>query len=290
LNECHDLGRLKIVVAVAQDQDVLQSVKMAEDLGLTDSILVGSGTDIERLTKTLEIKMAQVINEEDENIAANLATEIVSEQKADILMKGLINSSDFLRAVVARKKTPFLSHLGVFEISNRSKLLFMTDGGMNINPDLEQKREILINAINALKCFGIDNPKIAILTANEKVHPKMQSTLDAQELVRMRATGEIMTGIIEGPIALDVAFSPEAAKHKGIQSNISGDVDLFLVHNIETGNIWGKSLIYYSNAKMAGLVVGADYPMVMTSRVETPEGKLNSIAIACLIAGKKSQR
>ena len=154
---------------------------------------------------------------------------------------------------------------------------------MIISPDLDQKKAILINAIRTLNQLGIQAPKIAILAPNEKVSPKMQSTVDAQRLVEMRALGEIPAGIVEGPIALDVAVSQEAAAHKGIQSDISGDVDLYLVHSLDVGNILGKSLMYFAHAKMAGLVIGADYPIVMTSRVETPEGKLNSIALASLM-------
>ena len=147
----------------------------------------------------------------------------------------------------------------------------------------------MLNALHALSRLGIAEPKVAILAANEKVHPKMQSTVDAQQLVLMRENGEIDAGTIEGPVALDVALSAEAAAHKGIQSSIAGDVDLFLVPNIDAGNIWAKSMIYLSAAQMAGVVLGADYPIVLTSRVETPEGKLYSIALACLLFKQESR-
>ena len=291
INKCRELGKCRIVVAAAHDPDVLQAVKMAEEKGLADAILVGNAADISPIIKELGILNAEIVHEKDDITAAKIAVGLIAEHKADILMKGFINSSDFLRAVVSsdnqRKSDSILSHLGVFEIPGQNKLLFMTDGGMIINPDLLQKKAILINAVNALINLGIVNPKVGILSANEKVHPKMQSTVDARELVEMRARGEIPAGIIEGPIALDVAISTDAAKHKGIQSNISGDVDLYLVPNIDAGNIWGKSMIYLSNAKMAGLVIGAEYPIVLTSRAETPEGKLNSIALACLMAKKR---
>jgi len=136
-----------------------------------------------------------------------------------------------------------------------------------------------------LHSLGIPQPKVAVLTANEQISPKMPATTDAKALTDMSVVGELPEGIVEGPIALDVAISPEAAKHKGIVSRVSGEVDLFLMPNIETGNTLGKSLLYYANAKMAGVILGATHPIVLTSRSETPEGKLYSIALACLAAG-----
>jgi len=293
IHKCKELGNFTIAVAVAQDRDVLKAIKAAEVIGLANAILVGKHMEIADIVKELDIRNARIINEEDDIKAAQISVGLLTEHKADILMKGLINTSDFLRAVLeTSKKQPgfIMSHLGVFEIPGQKKLLFMTDGGMNINPDLHQKVGILNNAIKTLNRLGITNPKVAILTANEKVHPKMQSTVDAQELVQMRTNGAIPAGIIEGPIALDVAVSADAAKHKGIQSAVSGDVDLYLVPTIDAGNIWGKSMIYFSSAKMAGLVVGAEYPIVLTSRAETPEGKLNSIALACLTSRSSTER
>jgi phosphate butyryltransferase len=283
---CAKIGKKRIAVAAANDHDVLKAVKMAEDMGLADAILVGSADKVTLKVKELGLRSAVIVGEEDDVRASQLAVGLIREGKADVLMKGLVNTSDFLRAVLEAKKTggALLSHLAVFEIPGQHKLLFQTDGGMNINPDLGQKKAILNNALDALGRLGIVNPKVAIVTANEKVHPKYQSTVDAAALVQMRKDGEIPTGVIEGPIALDVALSAEAAKHKGLHSDISGDVDLYLVPNIDTGNIWGKSLIYFAKAQMAGIVVGADYPIVLTSRSETPEGKLISIALACLIS------
>ena len=147
----------------------------------------------------------------------------------------------------------------------------------------------LINGMLSLQDMGIDHPRVGLLTANEVVNPKMPATVDAKMLSDMAAAGELPPGIIEGPIALDVAVSSEAARHKGLSSQVSGQVDLLVVPNIETGNALGKSIIYFARGKMAGIVLGASHPIVMTSRAETPEGKLNSIALACLVHSSKKR-
>ncbi|OGO80420.1 MAG: phosphate butyryltransferase [Clostridiales bacterium GWC2_40_7] len=291
MTACTKVGKFTISVAVAQDEDVLNAVKMASEYDLADALLVGDETKITPILEKLKFINAKVIHEPDDQLAVKRAVSLIRDKQADVLMKGLINSSDFMRAVLdsnsGLKKGSLLSHLAVYEIPGQRKLFFMTDGGLNINPDLNEKRGILLNAIDALERMGIDNPKVAILSANEKVNSKMQSTVDAKALVEMREKGEIPTGFIEGPIALDVAISKKAAEHKGIKSEISEDVDLYMVHNIDAGNLLGKTLMYYANAKMAGLVLGAVCPIVLTSRAETSEGKLNSIAMANLLSRTK---
>jgi len=288
LGICRRLGKVTISVAVAQDEDVLRAVWAARDEGIADAVLVGDAAKIEPIAKRIGISSFNIVHEPDESKAARRAALLVREGKANALMKGLINTSDFLRAVLdpeaGVQNGSRLSHLAAFEIPGQPKLQFHTDGGINISPGLPEKKEILINAINALSRIGIPNPKVAILSANEQVNPKMPSTTDARGLVEMRERGEIPAGILEGPIALDVAVNRAAAEHKGIKSRISGDVDLFLVPNIEAGNLLGKALVYYGKAKMAGLVLGAACPIVLTSRAETAEGKLHSIALASLIA------
>ena len=288
------LGPFTISVAVAQDREVLEAVKMAQDFGLANAILVGDAALIRPLMAEIGLSPdTPVVDEKDIPKAALSAVSLVQQGKAQILMKGLVNSSDFLRAVldkeVGLRTGRLLSHLAVFEIPGQEKLLFVTDGGMNIAPSLQEKKDLLISAMMALNSMGISIPYVAVLTANEQVSSKMPATVDAQALVKMSEAGELPQGIIEGPIAFDVAVNPEAAKHKGIASKVSGKVDLILTPNIETGNAIGKVLIFYVKAKMAGLVLGATNPIVMTSRAETAEGKLNSIALACLAYGKREE-
>jgi phosphate butyryltransferase len=264
LATCKGLGKTIVSVAVAQDEDVLRAVWAAQEEGLADAVLVGDEGRIRSIADRAGIGTGRIVHEPDESRAALRAVRLVRDGEAGALMKGLINTSDFLRAVLdsqsGLKTGALLSHLAAFEIPGQDKLIFHTDGGINITPGLTEKKAILLNALEALARAGIGNPKVALLSANEKVNPKMPSTTDARALAERRASGEIPFGILEGPIALDVAVSPAAAAHKGIQSAISGDVDLFLVPNIESGNLLGKTLVYYARAKMAGLVLGAACP------------------------------
>ncbi|AIF50553.1 bifunctional enoyl-CoA hydratase/phosphate acetyltransferase [Pelosinus sp. UFO1] len=286
--EIKNRGQVMISVAVAQDKEVLSAIKMVQEVGIAQAILVGDAALITPMLAEVGLSNeTKIIHEADITKAAQKAVSIVKRGQAQVLMKGLINSSDFLRAVLHKEEGlrtgRLLSHLGAFEIPGQKKLLFITDGGMNIAPTVEEKKEILLNSMLALQAMGIKEPHVAVLTANEVVNGKMPATVDAQTLTQMSAAGQFPLGIIEGPIALDVAVSQDAAKHKGITSKVSGNVDLILVPNIETGNALGKSLIYFANSKMAGIVLGATHPIVMTSRSETPEGKMNSIALACLV-------
>ncbi|EHM10535.1 phosphotransacetylase [Thermanaerovibrio velox DSM 12556] len=277
-----------LAVAAAEDREVLECVAMAKGMGLCDALLVGDPERIAPLAEEVGLKDFQVIPDPDPVSAALTASEAVRNRRAQVLMKGLVNTSDFMRGVLNPDKGlrtgNLISHLSVFQIPGEERLVFHSDGGINIAPDLDAKRGILANALVALRALGYECPNVAILSANEQVNPKMQSTVDAAALVEEWKSGAFGDCVVEGPIALDVAVSPEAAKHKGIDSKISGEVDLFLMPNIEAGNVAGKSLIYYAKAQMAGLVLGAAAPIVLTSRSETAKGKLYSIAMACLVS------
>ena len=291
-NELHaaaeKLGKVTVSVAVAQDKEVLEAVLTASRKGLIDAVLVGDETMIRKIMDEIGMEDVPVINEPDEEAAALKAVELVHDGKAHVLMKGLVNTSVFMKAVLNKEKGlrtgKILSHLAVFEIPGEKKLLFKTDGGMNIAPDLNDKKEILASSIEAVKKLGISEPKVAALAANEKVSESMPVTIDCAALVEMEKRGEIPHCIIKGPIAMDVALNKEAAKHKGIESKISGDVDIILVPEIETGNVIGKMLVYYAKAKIAGVILGASNPIIMVSRADTAEAKVNSIILAGLLA------
>lgn len=283
------IGPLPLVLAAAQDEEALRALKAACEAGLAQPTLVGDEALIRPLLARVGLPSSiPIVHESDPAQAAVVAAQAVNGTQSGILMKGLVNSSDFLRAVLhpecGLRTGRLLCHLAAFEVPGDRKLVFHTDGGMNIAPNLAEKKDILASALLALADLGIPCPKVAVLTANEVVSPKMPATVDAQALAEMNRRGEIGPAIVEGPIAMDVALSREAAAHKGIRSEVAGDVDLFMVPGIEAGNLLGKALIYCAHAKSAGVILGATHPVVMVSRADSAAAKLHSIALACCIA------
>jgi len=282
------LGRAKVAVAAAADKDVMESIKLAEKEGLITPVLIGDVEIIKRLSLEigLGLQRAELIHEPDPLKAAHRAVDAIVDGQAHFLMKGLINSSDFLRAVLRSEQGlrtgRLLSHLAAFQVPGFSRLLFVTDGGMNIAPSLTQKKEILENSLCYLQGIGMDLVKVILLAANETVDSKMPATMDAQALVKMGQAGKFPGAIVEGPLALDGAVSAVALKHKGIHSKINGDVDLFLTPTIEVGNVLGKSMVYFAGATMAGIVLGAQVPIVLTSRSDTPRNKFMALTMAAL--------
>ena len=288
VNKAKSMGRAKVAVAAAADKEVLEALKLAEVEGLITPVLIGDIEQIKCLSEEIGLNLAgsELINETNPLAAANKAIDAVIDGQAHFLMKGLINSSDFLRAVLRPERGlrtgRLLSHFAAFQVPGFSRLLFVTDGGLNIAPNLAQKKEILQNSLLYLKDIGMDSVNVIVLTANEVASPKMPSTMDAQALAEMYQAGEFPGAIVEGPLALDGAVSAVALKHKGIASQINGDVDLFLVPTIEVGNVLGKSMVYFAGATMAGIVLGAQVPIVLTSRNDTPRSKFMALTMAAL--------
>lgn len=282
------LGPAKVAVAAAADKEVLEAIKLAKNEGLITPVLVGDADLIQRLAQDvgLDLVKAELIHELNPIAAANKAVDAVVDGQAHFVMKGLVNSSDFLRAVLRSDRGlrtgRLLSHLAALQVPGFSRLLFVTDGGMNIAPDLTQKKEILQNSLIYLKGIGMDLVNVIVLAANEVASHKMPVTMDAQALVEMNRRGEFPGAIVEGPLALDGAVSASALKHKGISSQINGDVDLILAPTIEVGNVLAKSMVYFAGATMAGLVLGAQVPIVLTSRNDTPRSKFMALTMASL--------
>jgi phosphate butyryltransferase len=282
-------GPATVAVAGAQDREVLEAVQLGIQAGLAEAILVGDEAQVAPLAKAAGIgARVRIVHETDLAEASLKAAALVRSGEAQVLMKGLVNSAVFLKAALdadrGLRTGRLLSHLAAFEVPGRAKLEFLTDGGMNIAPGLEEKKQILANALDGLARMGVKDPKVAVLSANEQVSPKLQSSVDAKAIADAWGQGEFPGCVLEGPIAVDVAVSPEAARHKGLPSRITGEVDLFLVPNIDAGNMLAKSMIYYGGAKMAGVVLGALRPIVMVSRADHAEAKLNAIAMAALVA------
>lgn len=291
LDRAKSKGKAKVAVAAAADKEVLEAIKIAEKEGLIDSVLVGDAEQIRRLAEEIGLNLegVELIHEPSPEEAVHKAVDTVVNGQAHFLMKGQINSSDFLRAVLrpvrGLRTGRLLSHFAAFQVPGFSRLLFVTDGGMNIAPNLAQKKEILANSVLYLQGIGMDSVNVIVLTANEVANAKMPATMDAQALAEMNQAGEFPGAIVEGPLALDGAVSAAALKHKGIASKINGNVDLFLVPSIEVGNVLGKSMVYFAGATMAGIVLGAQVPIVMTSRNDTPRSKFMALTMAALSRG-----
>jgi len=293
LDELLELAKKKrkktMSVAVAQDDQVLKAVASAVDMGLIDAILVGDSKEINSIAGNdhINISNMNIIDEKDKIKAAAKAVEIVSQGQADYIMKGMLGTAGLLKAVLNKeaglKGGGLLSHVMIYDVSTYHKLIFLTDGGMVTYPTLEDKIGIINNAVTVCNSLEIHNPKVAPICAVEVVNPAMQATVDAAALSEMNKRGQIKGCIIDGPLALDNAISKEAAKHKGIVSEVAGDADVLLVPNIESGNFLGKSLTYFAKAESAGVIVGAKCPVVLVSRADSAKSKLYSIALGSVM-------
>lgn len=280
----------KVAVAVAQDAAAVGAVVEAKKRNMAHSVLVGNEREILEMADSIgaSLEGTPIVNEPDPIRAAAAAVRMVSAGEADILMKGFIHTDDLLRSVLDRefglRTEAIMSHVFIVEDPERDKLIFVTDAAMNIAPDLEQKAAILLNAVHVAKIFGVHEPKVAVLAAIELVNPKMPATLDAAALGTMAdRTQYVPDCIVDGPFALDNAVSPEAARYKRITGPVAGEADIFVVPTIEAGNIFVKSLVYFAHRRVIGLVVGARAPVVLTSRADSMEAKLLSIAGAVLM-------
>ncbi len=284
LKHIEDYPIRKVVVAAAQDPYVIQAVAEAGEKSIAESILVGDETEIRSIAESAEISLEgmPIIDEVDPVRAVSVAVQIVSSGEADILMKGYIHTDDFLRGVLNReyglRTGSIMSHVFIAEISDINRLLFITDGAMNVKPDLEQKAAILLNAVHLANIFGVSNPKVAVLAAVELVNPAMPATVEAACLAKMAERNQYVPSCtVEGPLAMDNAVSLIAAKHKKISGPVAGQADILLVPNIESGNMLVKSIVYLGAHRLMGLLVGAKTPVVLTSRADTTESKLLSI-------------
>ncbi len=280
----------KISVAVAQDFDVLSAVSQAEKENIASAILVGNKEKIEKIAEDNSISIGglEIIDIKDEAEAAKKAVELVSEGKAHIVMKGLLETSTFMRAVldpvIGLRTGNIISCVGMAEIDGFDKFIFYTDPAMNPIPDLKTKKEILANAVRVAHAVGVENPKVAVISAKENIDPKLPSTADAKELEEMNKRGEITDCTVAGPLSLDIAVSKKSAEHKKYDSPVGGDADILLVPNLEVGNVLYKALIYFAKAKTAGIVTGAKAPVIITSRADSDIKKLASIALCVLMA------
>ncbi len=279
-----------LAIAGAEGEEIIEAVKIATEQKIISPILIGDPDKIESLCKKLnfDLNRLEILGEKEPQKIASLAVELVKQKKADILMKGKVDTPTLLKAVLDKEKGlkggKLLSHVAVVEVEKYPKLMLITDGGMNIAPDVMKKIEILKNAIEVAKKLGIEKPKAACLTAVELVNPDMPETIDASIISKMAERGEIKDVIVDGPIAFDVAIDSKSAQTKGIISPVSGDTDIFLCPNISSGNILVKGLIYLAGAEVGGIVVGGGVPIVLLSRSDSAEIKLLSIALGAVVS------
>lgn len=281
----------KVSVSNAQDEPVLQAVKAAKEQNIAIAILVGDEAKIREIAASIDMDLTdfEIINEPDTEAAALKAVELVHNGKADILLKGLLETKTFLKSVlnkeVGLRTGKMLSHVCVFEIEGINRLLFFTDVAFNTYPTLADKVNIINNAVEVAHACGIECPKVAPLCAVETVNPKMQPTVDADNLTKMYEGGDFKGCQIYGPLSMDLAIDPEAAVHKGVTNPVAGHADILLFPNIDAGNITYKILVRTAKVKIGNVLVGTSAPVVLTSRSDDFETKLNSIALATVIAG-----
>lgn len=281
----------KVSVSNAQDEPVLQAVKAAKEQNIATAILVGDEAKIREIAASIDMDLTdfEIINETDTEAAALKAVELVHNGKADILLKGLLETKTFLKSVlnkeVGLRTGKMLSHVCVFEIEGINRLLFFTDVAFNTYPTLADKVNIINNAVEVAHACGIECPKVAPLCAVETVNPKMQPTVDADNLTKMYEGGDFKGCQIYGPLSMDLAIDPEAAVHKGVTNPVAGHADILLFPNIDAGNITYKILVRTAKVKIGNVLVGTSAPVVLTSRSDDFQTKLNSIALATVIAG-----
>ena len=283
-------GPKTVAVAAGQQSEVMLASLDAEVAGLAEVILVGDAEEIRQIAdeEDFDISRMEVVDQPLPREAAWHVMKLVSDGKADIAMKGKVETSDFLRAALSKelglRTGRLFTHVAAFEIPEFDRLIFISDAGVTVAPDLEQKVQIVQNAIYVAHAMDIRLPRVAVLAATEVVNPKIPTTLDAANLSKMADRGQIRGGLVDGPLALDNAISRESARIKGIKSEVAGYADILIAPDIEAGNVLAKAITYFAQGKMAGVVVGARCPLILPSRSDTREAKLVSLALGVMLA------
>ena len=290
LERCKPLAPIPTAVAHPCEETALAGAVDAAKLGLIKPILVGPAEKIASIAESAQIDLRdiEIIDTPHSNASAAKAVELIREGRAEVLMKGSLHTDELMSAIVSRegglRTGRRISHAFVMDVPTYHKVLIVTDGAINIAPTLEDKVDICQNAIDLAISLGCEKPKVAILCAVETVTSKMQATLDAAALCKMAERGQIRGGILDGPLAFDNAISKDAAKTKGIKSEVAGDPDILLAPDLEAGNILAKQLSFLANADCAGMVLGARVPVILTSRADSVRSRIASCAVAKLVA------
>lgn len=276
----------RLVLAAAEDENALKSVKVAYQEGIIEPILVGNKQQIKEIADKIQFDLTnfEIISQNDPIKSAQEAVKIVRDGNADILMKGFIQTADYLRVILNKedgiREADVLSHISFFEIPAYHKVLAVSDVALIVAPSLDDKVVMIKNGVNLFHHLKVENPKVAILAAVETVNPKMPACVDAAMLTMMNKRNQITGCVIDGPLAFDNAISKESAEHKKIVSDVAGDADLLITPNIEVGNTLYKSFTYFGGGTVAAVVLGAKVPAILTSRSDTERSKLASILLA----------
>ena len=279
----------RVAVAAAAHKLVLESLQRSVERGLIIPLLVGIESEIREQAEAIgwELQDDQIVATNTNLAAADVAVDLVRQGEAQVLMKGYLHTDEMLRAILRQgtglRTDRLLSHVFVLEVPTYHKLLLITDAAINIHPDIPEKAAITQNAVDLARRLGVKVPKVAALSSIETINPKIPSTVHAACLHKMSERGQIKGAIVDGPLAFDNAISAEAAADKGIKSPVSGDVDVVVVPDLDAGNILSKNLEYLASAKMAGIVMGASAPVVLTSRSDPPRARVYSLALASLL-------
>ena len=288
VNQC---SKKILSVSVAQDKAVLEAVKAAKERKIADSILVGDEDKIRAIGTELGMNMDEykIIDEKDITAASLKAVQLVHDGEADMYMKGLLDTKTFLKSVldkeVGLRTGKPLSHVCVFEIPGIDRLLFLSDVAFMPYPTLEDKKAIIEYTVEIAQACGVDCPKVAPLAAVEVVNPKMPVTVEAAELTRMNEEGEITGCIVDGPLSLDIALYKEAAEEKGaLGRKVAGDADILIIPDIHAGNLVYKAIVHMVDVKNGNILTGTKAPVILTSRSDSCEAKVNSIALAAVVA------
>jgi phosphate butyryltransferase len=284
--------RPRIAVAGAHDEIVLEVVCDVAARGIASPLLFGDQTRIREIAKRKRMKLdgCEVINVRDDRTTARQAAHAASSGAADVLMKGVVTTGTIMKAAldddVGIKTARLMSHVAMMETDYYERMLFMSDGGIVIEPDIEQKVGIVKNAVEVARALGIDVPKVALLSSIEVVNLKMKSAVDAAIISKMADRGQIPGAIVDGPLAFDNAVSAEAARQKGVAGPVAGQADILIVSHTDVGNAMFKALTYLCgpHVRTAGVIVGGRVPMVAVSRADTYDARLNSIAVACVLS------
>ena len=290
VTRAREVGPVQIAVAAAHDPEVLKAIDQAQREGIVEATLVGDWPAIEAYAAQtgVELSGTDIIHEPDLRLAARRTVGLARSGKVGVVVKGQIKTSELLSTALNRdvgiRGPGLLTHVAIFELPGMDRLVYLSDSGVVVYPDVYQKLEIINNVVAVARLFGVAQPKVAILAASETVHPKIPASIDALALAKMAEQGWVESAVVDGPLGLELAISPQVARLEESDSPIAGQADVLIVPNVEAGNIVAKGLLYFAHARMAGLVVGARVPIIISSRADSAETRYLSLAMAAVLA------